>query len=144
MSEKGFIYTMGTHQDISETVRLEREREMERRLTEMNKSLQRDRERREDYYRELLDMQSCGILAYTIPDHRVVHMNAEALRMYGMKNIGDAQGKIGNALRSVYFPKPGTVERLRRLQKEDDSIVLKSLKQPQFLICGCFYYLFIY
>ena len=30
MSEKGFIYTMGTHQDISETVRLEREREMER------------------------------------------------------------------------------------------------------------------
>lgn len=122
MSEKGFIYTMGTHQDISETVRLERKREMERRLTEMNKSLQRDRERREDYYRELLDIQSCGILAYTIPDHRVVHMNAQALRMYGIKNIGDAQGKIGNALRSVYYPKPGTVERLRKLQKEDDSV----------------------
>lgn len=44
-------------------------------------------------------MQSCGVLAYTIPGHKIIHMNAQALRMYGVENIEEAQSKLGTMLK---------------------------------------------
>ena len=55
--------------------------------------LRKERIEQEDYYKELLEMQSCGVLAYTIPGHKIIHMNAQALRMYGVENIEEAQSK---------------------------------------------------
>ena len=74
------ISIIGTHQDISETIRVEKEKEAERRLAELNNELRQEAERNENYYRDLLDMQSCGVMAYTLPGHRVIHMNAKALQ----------------------------------------------------------------
>lgn len=65
------ISIMGIHQDISETVRLEKEKEAERRLAELNDTLRKEKIEQEDYYKELLEMQSCGVLAYTIPGHKI-------------------------------------------------------------------------
>lgn len=112
----------GTHQDISDTMRLEREKEAERRLAEMNNTLLQERMQREDYYRELLDMQSCGVMAYTLPSHKVVHMNAQALRMYDLKSVEDAQNNLGKVLGNIYYPNPETVEELKNLRNEDDMV----------------------
>lgn len=117
-----YISIIGTHQDISETIRLEKEKEAERRLAELNNELRQEAERNEDYYRDLLDMQSCGVMAYTLPGHRVIHMNAKALRMYGFKSVEEAQQQLGIALRKVYYPQADTIEHLKRLRNEDDTV----------------------
>ena len=59
----------------------------ERRFAEMNQTLRKEHLLQQDYYKELLDVQSCGVMAYTLPGHRIVHMNAEALRMYGYYDL---------------------------------------------------------
>ena len=121
-SVKACISITGTHQDISETIRLEREKEAERRLAEMNNELRQEKVRNEDYYRDLLDMQSCGVMAYTLPSHKVIHMNAQALKMYGLNSVAEAQRELGNVLRKVFYPKPETIEQLKRLRNKDDMV----------------------
>lgn len=116
------ISIIGTHQNISETARLEQDKFAERRLAEMNHTLRKEQLLQEDYYRELLDIQSCGVMAYTLPGHRMIHMNAEALRMYGLKDIDDAQMHLGAVLAKIYYPDPGTIEALKALRNDDDSV----------------------
>lgn len=116
------ISIIGTHQDISETIRVEKEKEAERRLAELNNELRQEAERNENYYRDLLDMQSCGVMAYTLPDHRVIHMNAKALQMYGFKSVEEAQQRLGAALRKVYYPQTDTIKHLKKLRNEDDMV----------------------
>lgn len=116
------ISIIGTHQDISETIRVEKEKEAERRLAELNNELRQEAERNENYYRDLLDMQSCGVMAYTLPGHRVIHMNAEALQMYGFKSVEEAQQRLGAALRKVYYPQTDTIKHLKKLRNEDDMV----------------------
>ena len=113
---------LGTHQDISNLVRLEQGRLRERWLAEQNMTLRRGQARQEDYYRELLDAQNCGLLVYTIPGHRVIHMNADALRMYDFPNIQEAQEHLGTMLMNVYYPDPETIRRLKALREVDDSV----------------------
>ena len=98
------ICITGMHQDISDTMRLERAKAAERRLAEMNHSLRKENMRQADYYKDLLDIQSCGLLAYTLPGHKVIHMNAQALRMYGLKNISEAQEQLGSLLKNIFYP----------------------------------------
>lgn len=116
MSVKGHISIMGTHQDISETIRLEKEKETERRLVELNDTLRKEKIEQEDYYKELLEMQSCGVLAYTIPGHKIIHMNGQALRMYGMKNIEHAQKNLGIMLSRVVYPDADVIGKLKSLR----------------------------
>ena len=116
------ISIIGTHQDISETIRVEKEKDAERRLAELNHELRQEAERNENYYRDLLDMQSCGVMAYTLPGHRVIHMNAKALQMYGFKSVEEAQQRLGAALRKVYYPQTDTIKHLKKLRNEDDMV----------------------
>lgn len=120
--EEGCISIMGYHQDISDTVRMERERQAEQRLAEMNYSLRKEYVMQQDYYKELLDVQSCGLMAYTLPGHKVVHMNAEALRMYGYDNINEVQENLGNILSKFYYPNPETVEKLKALRDHNGAV----------------------
>lgn len=122
MSVQDHISIMGTHQDISETVRLEKEKEAERRLAELNDTLRKEKIEQEDYYKEVLEMQSCGVLAYTIPGHKILHMNAQALRMYGMKSVTEAQSKLGIMLSKVLYPDADVIGKLKNLRKVDDMV----------------------
>ena len=117
-----FVSIMGYHQDISDTVRIERERQAEQRLAEMNYSLRREHVMQRDYYKELLDVQNCGLMAYTLPGHRIVHMNAEALRMYGYDSIEEVQQNLGAIIRKFYYPNPDTVEKLKLLRDENGAV----------------------
>ena len=122
MSVVDTISIMGIHQDISETVRMEREREAERRLAELNNNLRKYKIKQENYYRELLEMQSCGVLAYTVPGHKVIHMNSQAMRMYGVKDIEEGQQKLGDMLRKVVYPEADVLNRLKSLRKINDMV----------------------
>ena len=117
-----YVAVTGTHQDISETVRIEKEKEAERRLAELNDSLRKEKRRQDIYYKELLDIENCGVLAYTMPGHKVIHMNAEALRMYGIESVEAAQRELGPLLRQVYYPDSEVLNQLKKLRNEDDMV----------------------
>ena len=74
------------------------------------------------YYKELLDIENCGVLAYTMPGHKVIHMNAEALRMYGIESVEAAQRELGPLLRQVYYPDSDVLNQLKKLRNEDDMV----------------------
>ena len=116
------VYLLGTHQDISDMVRLEQERWAERRLAEKNLSLRKEQVQQEHYYRDLLDVQNCGLLVYTLPGHKIMHMNAEALRMYHVKDIQEMQDELGTVLFRIYYPDPETIKQLRRLRDVDETV----------------------
>ena len=117
-----YVAVTGLHQDISETVRIEKEKEAERRLAELNDSLRKEKLRQDIYYKELLDIENCGVLAYTMPGHKVIHMNAEALRMYGIESVEAAQRELGPLLRQVYYPDSDVPNELKKLRNEDDMV----------------------
>ena len=122
MSVEEYISITGTHQDISETVRFEKEKEAERRLAELNDTLRKEKVRQDIYYRDLLDMENCGVMAYTMPGHKLIHMNAQALRMYGVGSVEDAQRELGPLLMQVYYPDPNVINQLKKLRDEDDMV----------------------
>lgn len=117
-----YVAVTGIHQDISETVRIEKEKEAERRLAELNDSMRKEKLRQDIYYKELLDIENCGVLAYTMPGHKVIHMNAEALRMYGIESVEAAQRELGPLLRQVYYPDSDVPNELKKLRNEDDMV----------------------
>lgn len=117
-----YVAVTGIHQDISETVRIEKGKEAERRLAELNDSLRKEKLRQDIYYKELLDIENCGVLAYTMPGHKVIHMNAEALRMYGIESVEAAQRELGPLLRQVYYPDSDVLNQLKKLRNEDDMV----------------------
>ena len=117
-----YVAVTGIHHDISETVRIEKEKEAERRLAELNDSLRKEKLRQDIYYKELLDIENCGVLAYTMPGHKVIHMNAEALRMYGIESVEAAQRELGPLLRQVYYPDSEVLNQLKKLRNEDDMV----------------------
>ena len=117
-----YVAVTGIHQDISETVRIEKEKEAERRLAKLNDSLRKEKRRQDIYYKELLDIENCGVLAYTMPGHKVIHMNAEALRMYGIESVEAAQRELGPLLRQVYYPDSEVINQLKKLRNEDDMV----------------------
>ncbi len=121
-SIQAYVSIEGTHQDISDTVRLEKNNMAEQRLAKINNSLRRRQELQDDYYRKLLDIQNCGVMAYTLPGHRMIHMNAEALRMYDLKSIDEAQKNLGFVLKDVYYPDPGTIDQLKQLRTRNGSV----------------------
>ena len=117
-----YVAVTGIHQDISEIVRIEKEKEAERHLAELNDSLRKEKRRQDIYYKELLDIENCGVLAYTMPGHKVIHMNAEALRMYGIESVEAAQRELGPLLRQVYYPDSDVLNQLKKLRNEDDMV----------------------
>ena len=95
------------------------ERKQQEILEEMNRMLRKEHILQQDYYKKLLDVQSCGLMAYTLPGHKIVHMNAEALRMYGYEKISDVQKNLGSIISGFYYPDPESLEKLSALRKSD-------------------------
>lgn len=119
----GVLATGGIHQDISDVIPLERDGQTEQWLAEVNSNLRQEQVRQENYYRELLDVQNCGLMAYTLPGHRVIHMNAEALRMYGLPDIDEAQRRLNEIVSKIQYPDQDVVEKLKALRTQSDSTV---------------------
>lgn len=121
-SVKDRICILGFHQDISQTVRMEKGKMAEKRLAEQNYTLRKEHMLQKDYYKDLLDVQNCGLMAYTLPGHKLIHMNAEALRIYGYKKLQEVQSNLGPILSRVHYPDPKTIYKLKALRDIDDSV----------------------
>ena len=116
------IIIMGHDQEMSDVICLKRGQLEENQLQRYNRQLKQQQIRTDDYYKSLLDMVNCGVLAYTIPGHKILHMNLEALRIYGVKNLNEAQNSMGEMLTNVIYPNKTIPKRLRRLHFENDVV----------------------
>ena len=119
---KDGIRILGVHQDISDIVRLEKNKFAEKRLAEQNITLRKEQEQKELYYRELLDAQNCGLMVYTYPERKIIHMNAEAKRIFHVSGIEQMQRELRTKLLHAYYPDPTTPERLHNLRLEDGAV----------------------
>lgn len=80
----------GIHQDISDIVRLEKDKIVETYLSETNEKLRNQNVAQNDYYKEILDELPCGVFAYTVKEHRIVHLNKRALKIFHIDDLEDA------------------------------------------------------
>lgn len=123
ISRSGNIATIvGYHSKITDIMRLEPDKLLENKLERTNRDLQKEQLRQNDYQKELMDMVSCGILSYTIPEHRILHMNAEALRIYGMSCIEEAQTYLKDIFKDITYIDPKVPIMLRKLCHEKDTL----------------------
>lgn len=69
-------------------------------------------------YKQLIDFQKTGVIAYTLPGYDIVHVNNEALRIYGWKDTVDAQYGLKYAPGSI-IDKGSALKKLKALREED-------------------------
>lgn len=91
----------------------------------MNRALQSKTEflrRTERYNRTLLDRASCGITSYTLPERENLYMNAEALRVYGIGSLADAQKHRDEIMKQSVFSNPVALRKLKALRTQDGAV----------------------
>lgn len=127
--EDGMI--AGIHQDISDIVRLEKDKILETYLAETNEKLRNQNVAQNDYYKEILDELPCGVFAYTVKEHRIVHLNKRALDMFHIDSFENAQSKMRSIFEKFEYPDSTTNERLIALRKYDNSVDFEVIINPK-------------
>ena len=121
----------GIHQDISEIVRLEKEKIVETYLSETNEKLRNQNVAQNDYYKEILDELPCGVFAYTVKEHRIFHLNKSALKIFHIDDLEDAQSKMYSIFKKFEYPDPTTNDRLIELRTHDGSVDFEVIINPK-------------
>lgn len=124
---ENMVEIIGYHQEVSDVMRFEPDKLLENRLVQQNQELKVERQKQDNYYKELLDTISCGVMSYTLPEHQIVHMNAEAMRIYGVDSLKEAQENIGRLVGMIVYSKSDTVEKLKGLRDTNDSLDYECL-----------------
>lgn len=123
VKEEGSLITfVGYHKTLTDVVRLGSGNRLENQLVRRNRSLQQAQERSADYYGYLLDKAACGIFAYTLPEQEILHMNAEALRIYGFRDLEDARAHVNEIMPKTMYPDSGTMAKLLKLREKDGGV----------------------
>ena len=123
LKEEGNLSTfVGYHKTLTDVVRLGSDNKMENQLVRRNRSLRQAQERSADYYGYLLDRAACGIFAYTLPEQEILHMNAEALRIYGFRDLEDARAHVDEIMPKTRYLDSGTVGKLLKLREKDGGV----------------------
>ncbi len=112
----------GTHQDITNTMRLEQDKLIETHFHEEKNALEENIKSQQDFFSSLLDIQACGLLVYEIPSYRVLYMNKEALQMYNIKSFEAAQKELSKTISKVYYEDPSVVEELKKLRTKNGEV----------------------
>ena len=121
----------GIHQDISEIVRLEKDKIVETYLSETNEKLRNQNVAQNDYYKEILDELPCGVFAYTVKEHRIVHLNKRALKIFHIDDLEDVQSKMRSIFKKFEYPDPTTNDRLIALRTYDGSVDFEVIINPK-------------
>lgn len=121
----------GIHQDISDIVHLEKDKVVETYLSETNEKLRNQNAAQNDYYKEILDELPCGVFAYTVKEHRIVHLNKRALKIFHIDDLEDAQSKIRSIFNKFEYPDPTTNDRLIELRTHDGSLDFEVIIHPR-------------
>ena len=118
-SPDNMIWLVGYHQEAEDIVRFEKEKLLENRLLRQNQQLKDENKNQSFYYKELLDTISVGVLSYTLPEHEIVHMNAEAMRIYGVETSEEAQENLGRLIGAVSYLNQNVIEKLMDMRYHD-------------------------
>ena len=121
----------GIHQDISEIVRLEKDKIVETYLSETNEKLRNQNVAQNDYYKEILDELPCGVFAYTVKEHRIFHLNKSALKIFHIDDLEDAQSKMYSIFKKFEYPDLTTNDRLIALRTHDGSVDFEVIINPK-------------
>lgn len=121
----------GIHQDISDIVRLEKDKIVETYLSETNEKLRNQNVAQNDYYKEILDELPCGVFAYTIKEHRIVHLNKRALKIFHIDDLENVQSKMRSIFKKFEYPDLTTNDRLIALRTNDGSVDFEVIINPK-------------
>lgn len=121
----------GIHQDISDIVRLEKDKIVESYLAETNEKLRNKNAAQNNYYKEILDELPCGVFAYTVKEHRIVHLNKKALEIFHIDCLEEAQSKMRSIFEKFEYPDSTTNELLIALRKKDGSVDFEVIINPK-------------
>ena len=116
------IWLVGYHQEAEDIVHFEKEKLLENRLLQQNQQLKDENKNQSFYYKELLDTISVGVLSYTLPEHKIVHMNAEAMRIYGVETSEEAQENLGRLIGAVSYLNQNVIEKLMNMRYHDGAV----------------------
>ena len=78
--------------------------------------------RTEEFNRSILDKSACGMVSYRLPNHDNMYLNAAALRVFGARDIAEAETEVPRALSAAVFNDPTVVKKLIELQTQDGSV----------------------
>ena len=78
--------------------------------------------RTEEFNRSILDKSACGMVSYRLPNHDNMYLNAAALRVFGARDIAEAETEVPRALKAAVFNDPTVVDKLIELQTQDGSV----------------------
>ena len=121
-SPDNMIRLVGYHQEAGDIIHFEKEKLLENRLLQQNRQLKDENKNQFFYYKELLDTISVGVLSYTLPEHKIVHMNAEAMRIYGVETVEEAQENLGRLIGAVSYLNQNVIEELMDMRHHDGSV----------------------
>lgn len=121
-SSDNMIRIVGYHQEAGDIVHFEKENLLENRLLQQNQQLKDKNKNQIFYYKELLDTISVGVLSYTLPEHEIVHMNAEAMRIYGVETVEEAQENLGRLIGAVSYSNQNVIEKLMDMRYHDGGV----------------------
>ena len=121
----------GIHQDISDIVRLEKDKIVETYLSETNEKLRNQNVAQNDYYKEILDELPCGVFAYTVKEHKIVHLNKRALKIFHIDDLEDVQSKMRSIFKKFEYPDTTTNDRLIALRTNDGSVDFEVIINPK-------------
>ena len=121
----------GIHQDISDIVRLEKDKIVETYLSETNEKLRNQNVAQNNYYKEILDELPCGVFAYTVKEHRIVHLNKRALKIFHIDDLEDVQSKMRSIFKKFEYPDLTTNDRLIALRTNDGSVDFEVIINPK-------------
>ena len=116
------ITTMGYNQELTHISNLTSDEQNRESLALRNRDLEQKRIWADDYYKSLLDMVNCGVISYTLPEHRLLHMNAEALRILGVKTVDEVLPVVENMLVRVKYTDENAISKLRALHTDDIAV----------------------
>lgn len=116
------ITIVGHARELDDMIYLGNSQLRENQLKRINRDLKKEQIETNNYYRNLMDMATCGIILYTLSDYKIIHMNSEALRIYGVKNIQEAQENIRDILIKTKFPDAVAFKKLLRLRQEEGAV----------------------
>ena len=116
------ITVIGHHREYSAVFRVEDDKQSQRWLMQQNRDLRQVHTRTAAYNRSIIDRAACGIVSYTLPERDNLYMNAEAMRVYGVRDLDDANRNMGRIVAKAVYRNSTDLQKLLALHTEDGAV----------------------
>ncbi|MDO4500592.1 MAG: response regulator [Erysipelotrichaceae bacterium] len=109
---------IGYHKEMADTIHIENNHGKEEEIMRRSRDIQM--KENQEFYFSLMDKASCGMLVYTLSDHKIIYMNSEALRVYGADTVEEVQNSFVN--HKYVEADLASLKQMQRLKNEDVSV----------------------